>query len=63
LYNYATVEGISRIFEQMNHRTKGKSKMNFAPIDLLKYYQELEGHFRLFFEDLKLHVEERRLEI
>ncbi|WP_213523066.1 ACP phosphodiesterase [Nonlabens sp.] len=63
LYNYATVEGISRIFEQMNHRTKGKSNMNFAPIELLKYYQELEVHFRLFFKDLKSHVEERRLEL
>jgi len=63
LYNYATVEGISRIFEQMNHRTKGKSNMNFAPIELLKYYQELEKHFRIFFKDLKNHVEERRLEL
>jgi acyl carrier protein phosphodiesterase len=63
LYNYATVTGISKIFEQMNHRTKGKSKMNFAPIELVKYYQELEGYFRIFFKDLKIHVEQRTSEI
>ncbi|MFB0902992.1 MAG: acyl carrier protein phosphodiesterase [Nonlabens sp.] len=63
LYNYATVEGISIIFEQMNHRTKGKSNMNLAPIDLINNYRELEQHFRLFFEDLKKYTEERILEL
>lgn len=63
LHSYSTVEGISRIFHQMNHRTKGKSKMNFAPIDLIKYYDELEIHFRAFMKDLKLHVEQKMLEL
>jgi acyl carrier protein phosphodiesterase len=63
LHSYATVEGISRIFHQMNHRTKGKSKMNFAPIDLIKYYNELERHFRIFMEDLKFHVQQRMFEL
>lgn len=63
LHSYATVEGISRIFHQMNHRTKGKSKMNFAPIDLMKYYNELERHFRIFFEDLKFYVKQKTLEL
>lgn len=58
LHSYATVEGISNIFDQMNHRTKGRSKMNFAPIDLIKYYNELERHFRIFIEDLKIHVDQ-----
>lgn len=58
LFNYATVEGISGIFEQMNHRTKGKSNMDFAPIDLLIYYNQLEKHFRLFFKDLTKFVEQ-----
>jgi acyl carrier protein phosphodiesterase len=57
LYNYATVEGISVIFKQMNHRTKGKSNMDVAPVELTKHYKELERHFRLFFEDLKKYTE------
>lgn len=57
LTNYATVDGISRIFHQMNNRTRGKSKMNFAPIDLVKYYNELERHFRAFMSDLLIYVD------
>ncbi|GAL75770.1 acyl carrier protein phosphodiesterase [Nonlabens ulvanivorans] len=57
--NYATVDGISRIFHQMNHRTKNRSKMNFAPIELVKYYNEMERHFREFFEDLEFHVKKQ----
>lgn len=57
LLSYSTVEGISKIFHQMNHRTKGRSKMNFAPIDLVKFYNELENHFREFMVDLKIYVE------
>lgn len=56
LENYATVEGISQIFNQMNHRTKNRSKMNFAPIELVKYYDEMEGHFTSFFEELSQYV-------
>lgn len=61
LHSYATVDGISKIFHQMNHRTKGKSKMNFAPIDLVKYYNELERHFRIFFEELEFYVRQKML--
>ncbi|GAK94125.1 acyl carrier protein phosphodiesterase [Nonlabens ulvanivorans] len=58
--SYATVDGISRIFHQMNHRTRNRSKMNFAPIELVKYYNEMERHFREFFEDLEFHVKMHR---
>lgn len=58
LNSYATVEGISRIFNQMNHRTKNRSKMNFAPIELVKYYNEMEGHFRVFMKELQVHVKQ-----
>lgn len=58
--SYATVDGISRIFHQMNHRTRNRSKMNFAPIELVKYYNEMERHFREFFEDLEFHVKMQR---
>ncbi|WP_298955248.1 acyl carrier protein phosphodiesterase [uncultured Nonlabens sp.] len=63
IHSYATVDGISRILYQMNNRTKGRSKMNFAPIDLVKHYNELERHFRAFFEDLEFHVKQRLLEL
>jgi len=58
LKNYATVEGISHIFYQMNHRTKNRSKMNFAPIELVKHYDEMETHFRVFFKDLQGYVQQ-----
>jgi acyl carrier protein phosphodiesterase len=57
MLSYASVEGISTIFTQMNHRTKGKSRMNFAPIDLVEHYTELEQHFRLFMVDLQVYVD------
>lgn len=61
LHSYKTVEGISRIFHQMNHRTKNKSKMNFAPIELVKYYDEIERHFKIFMEELEFYVKQQRL--
>lgn len=63
LLNYATVEGISTIFNQMNHRTKNRSKMNFAPIELVKFYDEIERHFRDFFTDLQLHVQHQDISL
>lgn len=60
LYSYATVEGISNIFGQMNHRTKNRSKMNFAPIELVKYYEEMENHFREFFNELTQYVSDQK---
>ncbi|GAL00008.1 acyl carrier protein phosphodiesterase [Nonlabens ulvanivorans] len=33
--------------------------MNFAPIELVKYYNEMERHFREFFEDLEFHVKKQ----
>lgn len=57
LYSYATVEGISRIFHQMNNRTKNRSKMNFAPIELVRCYNEMDGHFREFFDELTQYVQ------
>ena len=56
LTNYATVEGISRIFQQMNHRTKGKSSMDTAPTALVQNYNALESHFRAFMKELVPYV-------
>ncbi|WP_378175965.1 ACP phosphodiesterase [Aquimarina sp. SS2-1] len=54
LLSYATIPGIGRILYQMNHRTKNRSKMNFAVIELEKYYDDFEKEFRSFFEELEL---------
>lgn len=53
LLSYATVEGISNILTQMNRRTKERSKMNLAVIELEQYYTEFETEFTCFFEELK----------
>ncbi|NER16750.1 acyl carrier protein phosphodiesterase [Spongiivirga citrea] len=52
LKSYATVEGIGKILHQMNRRTKNKSKMNFAVIELEQFYTEFETEFTNFFEEL-----------
>lgn len=53
LLSYRTVPGISKILSQMNVRTKGVSKMNFAVLELEQYYTEFEDEFTSFFEELK----------
>jgi len=52
LYNYSNLTGISRVLDGMNRRTKNKSKMNFAIIDLEENYSDFESEFTAFFEEL-----------
>jgi acyl carrier protein phosphodiesterase len=52
LLNYAKIEGIQRVLDGMNRRTKHKSKMNEATKELKKFYKEFEEEFTLFFEEL-----------
>ena len=52
LLNYATIPGISKILNQMNVRTKGISKMNFAVLELEEFYTEFEEEFTSFFAEL-----------
>jgi acyl carrier protein phosphodiesterase len=52
LLSYATIPGISKILQGMNVRTKGKSKMNFAVLELQEFYEEFEEEFTTFFEEL-----------
>lgn len=56
LLSYATLEGIGRILYQMNERTKRRSKMNFAIVELEEHYEEFETEFLSFFEELQLFV-------
>ncbi|MDT0539814.1 acyl carrier protein phosphodiesterase [Croceitalea sp. P059] len=52
LYNYSNLTGISRVLDGMNRRTKNKSKMNFAILDLEEHYSDFETEFTSFFEEL-----------
>ena len=52
LLNYGNLEGIAKVLEGMNRRTKNRSKMHLANIDLEKHYELFEEEFTLFFEEL-----------
>lgn len=52
IYNYSKMEGIGRVLNGMNRRTKNKSKMNFAILDLEEHYEAFESEFTEFFEEL-----------
>ena len=52
LLSYANIEGIKKVLEGMNNRTKYVSKMNLAVNDLKEYYTEFEVEFTLFFDEL-----------
>lgn len=52
LLSYADLKGISKVLDGMNRRTKNKSKMNFAILDLEEHYGFFENEFTNFFEEL-----------
>ncbi len=52
IVNYAKLHGISKVLQGMNRRTKNKSKMNFAIVDLETHYDAFESEFTSFFEEL-----------
>lgn len=52
ILNYAKLDGIARVLNGMNRRTKNISKMNFAINELEEYYPEFESEFTAFFEEL-----------
>lgn len=59
LLSYATVKGISKILYQMNERTKRKSRMNFAVIELEEHYENFQEEFTSFFEDLQIFTKQK----
>ena len=52
LLSYASIEGISKVLEGMNRRTKLISGMNKAVNELQEFYPEFETEFKQFFEEL-----------
>ena len=63
LFNYKNKDGIEKVLNGMNQRTKGKSQMNLAIKDLHQLEKELEQDFMVFFKDLILHTNEKLKEI
>ncbi|AUS06815.1 ACP phosphodiesterase [Pseudotamlana carrageenivorans] len=52
LLSYASIDGISRVLDGMNRRTKNRSGMNEAIFELQEYYEEFETEFTSFFDEL-----------
>ncbi|MEW4925610.1 acyl carrier protein phosphodiesterase [Algibacter sp. 2305UL17-15] len=63
LLNYASIEGIRRVLEGMNRRTKNISGMNKAVNELEEFYAEFEGEFTAFFDELILFSKEKLKEL
>ncbi|WP_420793178.1 ACP phosphodiesterase [Polaribacter ponticola] len=63
LYNYQFKEGIEKVLNGMNQRTKGKSQMNLAIEDLVNLETELQEDFTIFFKDLIAHTNQKLEEI
>ena len=63
LLSYAKIEGIQRVLEGMNRRTKNISGMNTATNELKEFYSEFESEFTSFFNELIEFSELKRLEI
>lgn len=59
LYNYQFIEGIQKVLNGVNQRTKGISKMNLAIEDLQLLEKEFEEDFTIFFEDLRIFTKNR----
>ena len=61
LLSYQSIEGIEKILFQMNHRTKNRSNMQEAIVELKLFYTETEEEFTQFFNELQLYVAQQLL--
>ncbi|WP_034040017.1 ACP phosphodiesterase [Wocania ichthyoenteri] len=52
LLSYASIEGIQRVLDGMNRRTKNRSGMNEATKELEDFYADFETEFTSFFDEL-----------
>ena len=53
LLSYAKIEGIQKVLDGMNRRTKNISGMNRATVELKEFYTEFEDEFTSFFQELR----------
>ncbi|MGE5943535.1 MAG: ACP phosphodiesterase [Flavobacteriales bacterium] len=63
LLSYASIEGISRVLEGMNRRTKNRSGMHKAVNELELFYSEFETEFSHFFEELIISSKQKLKEL
>lgn len=63
LLSYATKEGIAKVLDGMNKRTKNRSQMNLATKELDLFYDEFEAEFTSFFEELIAFSKEKLIQI
>ncbi len=63
LLSYASIDGISRVLEGMNRRTKNRSGMNEAVNELELFYNEFETEFTSFFEELIMSSKQKLAEL
>lgn len=63
LLSYASLDGIARVLNGMNRRTKNRSKMNLAILDLEENYTAFENEFRAFFEELVIFSQQKYISI
>jgi acyl carrier protein phosphodiesterase len=59
LFNYKYKDGIEKVLNGMNKRTKGKSQMNLAIEDLHSLETEFEADFTVFFKELIAHTNQK----
>ncbi len=52
LSNYANIEGLKSILNQMNNRTKSSTQLQNSILTLKNNYRFIEGQFQLFFAEL-----------
>ena len=59
LVSYASLEGLSMIMFQMDHRTKNRVDMHLSMNELKEFYTEFEEEFTAFFEELQIYCKEK----
>jgi len=63
LLSYASIEGITKVLEGMNRRTKNRSQMNLAVNELQEFYNEFEDEFTRFFDEIIAFSNQKLIEI
>ena len=63
LLSYASINGISRVLDGMNRRTKSLSGMNEAVVELETFYTEFENEFSIFFDELIVYSNQKLEEL
>ena len=63
LLSYASIDGIQRVLDGMNRRTKFRSQMNLATVELKDHYKEFENEFKMFFAELMAYSQLRLKEL